>query len=58
MAMSRESDQDNHADQLNPNNEAYWQSRDEDERPDDWVEKASEEDQTKQESVDGPNSSK
>jgi len=29
-------DLDNHADQLNPNNDAYWQSRGEDERPDDW----------------------
>ena len=36
--MSRQSDLDNHANQLNPNNDAYWQSRGEDERPDDWVE--------------------
>ena len=28
--------QDNHANQLNDNNDAYWQSRGEDERPDDW----------------------
>jgi hypothetical protein len=27
---------DNHADQLNPNNDSYWESRDYDERPDDW----------------------
>lgn len=27
---------DNHADQLNDNNDSYWQSRGEDERPDDW----------------------
>lgn len=27
---------DNHANQLNPNNDAYWQSRGEDERPEDW----------------------
>jgi len=27
---------DNHADQLNDNNDAYWQSRGEDERPEDW----------------------
>lgn len=32
---------DNRADQLNPNNDAYWQSRGEDERPDDWQERAS-----------------
>ena len=37
--MSRQSDLDNHANQLNPNNDAYWQSRGEDERPDDWVER-------------------
>ena len=30
---------DNHANQLNDNNDAYWQSRGEDERPDDWQEK-------------------
>ncbi|HMR43250.1 MAG TPA: hypothetical protein PKC40_05425 [Saprospiraceae bacterium] len=29
-------DLDNHANQLNPNNDAYWNSRGEDERPDDW----------------------
>ena len=29
-------DLDNHSDQLNPNNDAYWQSRGDDERPDDW----------------------
>ena len=27
---------DNRADQMNPNNDAYWQSRGYDERPDDW----------------------
>ncbi len=32
-------DDDNHADQLNPNNDAYWQSRGDDERPDDWQER-------------------
>ena len=31
-----QADLDNHADQLNSNNDAYWQSRGEDERPDDW----------------------
>ncbi len=33
--MSRQSDADNHANQLNSNNDAYWQSRGWDERPDD-----------------------
>ena len=56
--MSRQSDQDNHADELNPNNDAYWQSRDDDERPDDWEEQASEEDHAKREEGEGPNKSK
>ncbi len=34
--MGRQSDRDNHANQLNPNNDAYWQSRQEDERPRGW----------------------
>jgi hypothetical protein len=29
-------DEDNHADQCNPNNDAYWESRGYDGRPDDW----------------------
>jgi hypothetical protein len=29
-------DVDNRSDQLNPNNDAYWESRGYDERPDDW----------------------
>ena len=33
--MSHQSDLDNHANQMNSNNDAYWESRDE-ERPDDW----------------------
>lgn len=36
--MDRQSDLDNHANQLNPNNDAYWESRGYDERPDDWDE--------------------
>ncbi len=38
--MSRQSDLDNHANQLNPNNDAFWQSRDGDERPDDGEDRA------------------
>lgn len=33
--MSAKSDRDNHAKQLDDNNDAYWQFRGEDERPDD-----------------------
>ena len=36
--MDRQSDLDNHANQLNLNNDAYWESRGYDERPDDWEE--------------------
>lgn len=32
----RQADSDNHANQLNDNNDAYWESRGHDERPDDW----------------------
>ena len=32
-------DADNHADQLNPNNDAFWDSRGYDGRPDDWQER-------------------
>ncbi|WP_127115342.1 hypothetical protein [Shimia sediminis] len=35
-AMSHKPDDDNRANQLNPNNDAYWESRGEDGRPDDW----------------------
>ena len=31
---------DNRANQMNPNNDAYWQSRGYDERPDDWEDQA------------------
>ncbi len=40
--MSKHSERDNHADQLNPNNDAFWQSRDWDERPEDWEERIAE----------------
>ena len=36
--MDRKSDLDNHADQLNPNNDTYWDSRGYDGCPDDWEE--------------------
>lgn len=34
--MSGKSDRENHVNQLNPNNDAYWQSRGGEERPPDW----------------------
>ena len=44
VIMSRQSDLDNHANQLNPNNDAYWESRGLDERPDHWEERPAEDD--------------
>ena len=38
-------DLDNHSDQLNPNNDAYWESRGFDERPDDWEDRIQDEDE-------------
>lgn len=37
-------DDDNRSNQLNPNNDAYWSSRGEDERPDDWQDRLAEQD--------------
>lgn len=37
-------DDDNRANQLNPNHDAYWQSREEDERPADWDDRSRQED--------------
>lgn len=34
--MVTKENMDNHSDQLNPNNDAYWESRSWGERPDDW----------------------
>ena len=51
--MGRHDDLDNHANQLNPNNDAYWQSRGFDGRPgDDWDDDA--EDFSSGDSDDGP----
>lgn len=33
-------DDDNRSNQLNENNDAYWRSRGEDERPEDWEDRA------------------
>ena len=38
MDPKDQNDLDNHANQLNPSNDAYWESRGFDERPDDWEE--------------------
>lgn len=46
--MSRQSDLDNRSQQLNPNNDAYWQSHGFDARPDDWEERTEEENSKQQ----------
>ena len=38
-------DEDNHANQMNPNNDAYWESRGFEERPEDWEDKSESEEQ-------------
>ena len=48
--MGKQSDLDNHADQLNPNNDAYWESRGFDERPDDWEERVEEDEEEAEQS--------
>lgn len=37
--MASKANEDNHSNQLNPNNDAYWESRGWDERPEDWEER-------------------
>ena len=39
--MKGRNDRNHYANQMNPNNDAYWQSRGYDERPDDWEDQAS-----------------
>ena len=34
--MKNDDHQNNHANQMNPNNDAYWQTRGYNDRPDDW----------------------
>ena len=43
-ALSRKDDLDNHANQMNPNNDAYWESRGFDGRPDDWEDRIEDDD--------------
>ena len=45
MSDNHQVDLDNHANQCNPNNDAYWESRGEGERPDDWEERIEEDEE-------------
>ena len=49
--MNRKDDLDNRANQMNPNNDAYWESRGFDGRPDDWEDRIDEEDDQTERSV-------
>ena len=40
--LGRSGNDDNHANQMNPNNDAYWDSRGFDGRPDDWEDRGDE----------------
>ncbi len=42
--MSHKDDMGNLSNQLNPNNDAYWDSRGYDERPEDWEDRLDDED--------------
>ena len=46
--MSRKGAMNSRANQMNPNNEAYWTSRGYDERPPDWEERSSAEEDRRQ----------
>ena len=43
--MKGRNDRNNHANQMNPNSDAHWQSRGYYERPDDWESRADKEEQ-------------
>ena len=43
MAKNSGPENDNRSNQMNPNNDVYWESRGYNERPDDWEEKKDEE---------------
>ena len=43
--MKGRDDHNNRANQMNPNNDAYWQSRGYNEQPDDWEDQVADEEQ-------------
>ena len=53
--MGKQADRNNHTNQMNPNNDAYWQARGHDARPEDWEERSHiEEDSSGRKSVGKP----
>ncbi len=52
--MIRKDERDNRSNQMNPNNDAYWTSRGYDERPDDWEERSTEENERQDRSNNTP----
>ena len=49
--MSRKDELDDHANQMNPNNDSYWESRGYDGQPDDWEDRVDEDDDQPERSV-------
>ena len=56
--MSRNNDMNNRANQMNPNNDAYWTTRDYDERPHDWEGRSNSEDERRDQRRGSPASKK
>ena len=58
VSMSRKENVDNRANQMNPNNDAYWRTRGYDERPHDWEGRSTGEDERKDQRRGSPASKK
>ena len=56
--MSRKEDMDNRANQMNPDNDAYWTTRGYDERPHDWEGRSTGEDERRDQRRGSPASKK
>ena len=58
VPMSRNKDMDNRANQMNPNNDAYWTTRGYDGRPHDWEDRSTGEDDRRHQRRGSPASKK
>ena len=54
--MSRKDEMNNHANQMNPNNDLYWTARGYDERPSDWKDRLTKEGESKDQHRKSPTS--
>ena len=48
--MDNKADMDNHSNQMNPNNDTYWNDRGYDDRPDDWDDRVNSDDNSSDDS--------